>query len=143
MRILFLACLLVCLALPVGAEMPPEGQSPEELAEEIKALEAKLKSLKGTVRDLTRKDPVEAQSPSEASPSAGISEEEAKAIAKEAVQEVLASLDENREETEAPSDGEEIDLCSVQAWLGENPGLDPKTLPNAPTISEPAPPCGA
>ena len=57
MRLWFIACLMVFLVLPVGAESPSEGQSPEELAEEIKALEAKLKALKGKVRDLTRNDP--------------------------------------------------------------------------------------
>ena len=64
MRIWFIACLMVCLALPVRAETPPEGQSPEELAEEIKALEEKLEALKGKVRDLTRKAPEESKAPS-------------------------------------------------------------------------------
>ena len=140
MRIWSVACLMACVVLPAGTETPHEGQSPEELAEEIEALEAKLEALKGKVGDFTRKAPEEAQLPSEASPTAGISEEEAKAIAKKAVQEVLDSLEENREEIEAPSDGEENDLCSVHAWLGHGSGGYPESAAKRTDHLRPCPP---
>ena len=94
MRIWFIACLQICLVLPVGAEPPSSETTPEE----------------------------------------------AKAIAKEIVQEILDSLEENREETEAPSDGEEIDLCGVHAWLGHGSGGYPESAAKRTDHLRPCPP---